>query len=254
MTVVIVIIVLTYILLSIIMAKYPDLFFDSSNQRMDGKRMRGNTLLVIAHPDDECMFFGPAIISFMRQKRGRDKFMILCLSNGDQSGGQSGEIRQQELFRAARILGLSPSDVTVTLSEHLKDGRDWSEILITNIVHQHCEKNSIRNIITFDEYGVSGHKNHISIFHAAKNVPGITLFALESVSIFRKYMSILDLPSSLMLNYVVPVKSWIEIIPFADQKIVAAALHQHVSQMVWFRRLYSYFSRFLFINTFQVYK
>lgn len=253
MAVFIVIITVAYIILSIMVAKYPQLFFDASGQRMDGKRIRGNTLLVIAHPDDECMFFGPTVISFLKQRRGREKFLILCLSNGDY-GGQNGEERQQEFFRAARVLGLVAADVTVTLSDRMKDGRDWSEVLITNIVHQHCEKNAIRNIITFDEFGVSGHKNHVSVFHAVKNVPGITLFALESVSIFRKYASILDLPFSLMLNYVLPSKPWTEIISSTDREIVVTALFQHQSQMVWFRRLYSYFSRYLFINSFQVYK
>ena len=253
MSLFIVIIAVSYVVLSVIVAKFPHFFFDTSGQRMDGKRIRGNTLLVIAHPDDECMFFGPTVVSFLKQRRGRDKFLILCLSNGDH-GGQNGEERQQEFFRAARVLGLAASDVTVTLSEHLKDGRDWNEVLITNIVHQHCEKNLIRNIITFDEFGVSGHKNHISVFHAVKNVPGITLFALESVSIFRKYASIMDLPFSLMLNYVLPSKPWTEIVSSTDRDIVVSALHQHTSQMVWFRRLYSIFSRYLFVNTFQVYK
>lgn len=248
-----VIIVVVYVVLSIIVANFPQFFFDASGQRMDGKRIRGNTLLVIAHPDDECMFFGPTIVSFLKQRRGRDKFLILCLSNGDH-GSENGEERQQELFRAARSLGLAAADVTVTLSEHLKDGRDWNEILISNIVYQHCQKSAIRNILTFDEYGVSGHKNHISIFHAVKNVPGVTVFALESVSIFRKYASVFDLPLSLMLNYMLPSKPWTEIISASDRSIVIEALSQHKSQMVWFRRLYSIFSRYLFINTFQVYK
>jgi len=253
MAIFVVIIAVIYIVLSVIVAKFPRFFFDASGQRMDGKRIRGNSLLVIAHPDDECMFFAPTVISFLKQRRGRERFLILCLSNGDY-GRQLGGERQQEFFRAARVLGLHASDVTVTLSEHLKDGRDWSETLITNIVHLHCEKNAVKNIITFDEFGVSGHKNHISVFHAVKNVPGITLLALESVSIFRKYASVLDLPFSLMLNKVLPSKPWTEIICMTDREVAVSALYEHKSQMVWFRRLYALFSRYLFINTFQVYK
>lgn len=50
-----------------------------------------NVLFVIAHPDDECMFFGPAIMSLIhppfsdtssRKKRAKDVF-ILCLSDGN---------------------------------------------------------------------------------------------------------------------------------------------------------------------------
>lgn len=245
--------IIAYIVLSVIVAKLPHLFFDAGTQRMDGKRIRGNTLLVIAHPDDESMFFGPTIVSFQKQKRGRDKFLILCLSNGD-ADGQCGEKRQQEFFSAAQTFGLAACDVTVLLTDRLKDGRDWSELMIANIVHQHCEKHSIRNVLTFDEYGVSGHKNHVSIFHAVKTVPGVTLLALESVPLFRKYASILDLPLSLALNYVRPSKPWAEIISVNDRRLVLRALYQHQSQMVWFRRLYALFSRYLFINTFQVYK
>ena len=49
--------------------------------------------LVIAHPDDECMFFYPTI---SRAKR----LHIICLSNGGYDG--LGEQREKELQRAAR--------------------------------------------------------------------------------------------------------------------------------------------------------
>lgn len=38
-------------------------------------------LLVTAHPDDECMFFGPTLIALGRRKNCR--IFVLCLSNGE---------------------------------------------------------------------------------------------------------------------------------------------------------------------------
>ena len=59
--------------------------------------LTGETLiLVIAHPDDEAMFFYPTI---SRAKR----LHIICLSNGGYDG--LGEQREKELQRAARRLG-----------------------------------------------------------------------------------------------------------------------------------------------------
>lgn len=37
-------------------------------------------LLVTAHPDDECMFFGPTIIAL--KKRSNCRIFLLCLSSG----------------------------------------------------------------------------------------------------------------------------------------------------------------------------
>lgn len=37
-------------------------------------------LIVVAHPDDECMFFGPTVLNFTRQKNCT--VYIMCLSTG----------------------------------------------------------------------------------------------------------------------------------------------------------------------------
>lgn len=236
------------------MAKYPHYFFNRNEQRMNGQRMSGNTVIVIAHPDDESMFFGPAIVSLMKQKRGREKVYILCLSIGDYYG--HGGLRQTEMRDAAAVYGIRETDVIILDQQHLlKDGSIWNASPITVIVQDFVAKHSISNIITFDEYGVSGHHNHGSVFFAVKRIPGVLFFSLESVSIFRKYISIFDLPISLLINFLRPSKSWIEMVSFEDYvKIVRVALFRHQSQMLWYRRLYSIFSRYMFINTFQVYK
>lgn len=47
-----------------------------------GKSLNGakRVLLVIAHPDDECMFFGPTILNFT--KKNDAVVYLLCLSTG----------------------------------------------------------------------------------------------------------------------------------------------------------------------------
>lgn len=40
----------------------------------------GNILLIIAHPDDECMFFSPTILSLT--KSSQHNVYLLCLSEG----------------------------------------------------------------------------------------------------------------------------------------------------------------------------
>ena len=39
----------------------------------------GNVLLITAHPDDECMFFAPTILSLQQQEV---QVYLLCLSEG----------------------------------------------------------------------------------------------------------------------------------------------------------------------------
>ena len=236
------------------MAKHPDYFFNRNEQRMNGHRMSGNSLIVIAHPDDESMFFGPTIVSLMRQRRGREKVYLLCLSIGDYYG--EGGTRQREMLDAAAVYGIRENDIIIVDQQnHLKDGNIWNASVVAGIVHDFVLRHSIVNVITFDEYGVSGHHNHGSVFFGVKRVPGVTVFSLESVSILRKYICILDLPVSLLYNFMMPSKSWVEMASFNDYlTVIRVALFRHESQMVWFRRLYSIFSRYMFINTFQVYK
>ena len=57
-------------------------------------------LLVIAHPDDEAMFFSPLLLSF----HSKQSIFILCLSNGNIEG--LGEIRTQEVLQQLSLFSL----------------------------------------------------------------------------------------------------------------------------------------------------
>lgn len=59
--------------------------------------------LLIAHPDDEAMFFAPTVLALTRPGTG-NHVKILCLSSGDAAG--LGETRKRELVKSGLVLGL----------------------------------------------------------------------------------------------------------------------------------------------------
>jgi LmbE family N-acetylglucosaminyl deacetylase len=74
-------------------------------------------VLVIAHPDDEVMFFTPTLLSL---SRAGHHLSILCLSNGNFEG--IGNIRTNELIKSAAMFGIATKDVYVLDDPQLQDG------------------------------------------------------------------------------------------------------------------------------------
>ena len=58
---------------------------------------------LIAHPDDEAMFFAPTVLALTRPEAG-NRVSMLSLSSGDAEG--LGETRRRELVESALVLGL----------------------------------------------------------------------------------------------------------------------------------------------------
>lgn len=205
-------------------------------------------MFVIAHPDDECMFFGPLIMK-LAQKNDCEVY-LLCLSKGnyDKEGGR----RKKELWESCRILGIPDSNITLIMSTLLPDDPKvkWREDILGSLILNHVEALSIDTVITFDKHGVSNHANHCSLFYAMallsveKKLPkNCYAYALETTSILRKYSCVLDMPISYLMsshNYVVSL---------AERSTIKRAMQAHASQLVWFRSLYLLFSRYLFINS-----
>jgi N-acetylglucosaminylphosphatidylinositol deacetylase len=73
-----------------------------------------NILLVIAHPDDEVMFFGPTLIGITNSSENNVR--VLCLSNGSTSISTGllivgnaeglGHVREQELIKSVSYFGI----------------------------------------------------------------------------------------------------------------------------------------------------
>lgn len=204
-------------------------------------------LLVIAHPDDECMFFVPTVVSL--QQAGHRVF-VLCTSTGDFDG--LGSVRQRELFASCAALGIAESDVRVLDVPDLQDGmaNKWPATVVAQATEDFvAEHPDIDKIITFDEGGVSGHPNHIAVFRGVEKYAAaarIPLFKLESTNIFRKYVGPLDALWSAATSYMVPGAM---LTVNANPLVVHRAMVAHWSQYVWFRRLFVVFSRYSTLNT-----
>ena len=132
--------------------------------------------LLIAHPDDEAMFFSPILLWLTRPELG-NQVLILCLSSGDADG--LGHIRKDELTKSALLLGVtSPEHVVVVEDEKLPDSMTarWDAKLIAGILMRYFAPEiaktpseeepmaAVDAIITFDKGGVSGHPN-LSLIH-----------------------------------------------------------------------------------------
>uniref|UniRef100_A0A9L0SPD0 N-acetylglucosaminylphosphatidylinositol deacetylase n=1 Tax=Equus caballus TaxID=9796 RepID=A0A9L0SPD0_HORSE len=85
-----------------------------SSERMKSQEQAGllgggsRSLLVIAHPDDEAMFFAPTVLGLARL---RHRVSLLCFSAGNYYN--QGEIRKKELLQSCDVLGIPPSSVRI---------------------------------------------------------------------------------------------------------------------------------------------
>ncbi|RUS28283.1 hypothetical protein BC938DRAFT_482074 [Jimgerdemannia flammicorona] len=104
-------------------------------------------LLLTAHPDDECMFFGPTLLK-LAEKEVRNEIWGLCLSTGNFDG--IGHIRKYELIKSYQTLGVDPSHVTVLDHSELQDGmkNNWRPELVAEVVKDVVKNNSI-DVVSF---------------------------------------------------------------------------------------------------------
>ncbi|KAK9844122.1 hypothetical protein WJX81_005137 [Elliptochloris bilobata] len=126
-----------------------------------------SALLVIAHPDDETLFFLPTLQGL--QAAGT-RVAILCLSTGNADG--MGSVRTEELRAACNVLNVASEDLEVVDHPGLQDGRGnrWSPYLILPVVTAAIGKHSAEVVITFDAWGVSGHPNHVAVSEAIRPI------------------------------------------------------------------------------------
>ncbi|KAI9258146.1 putative deacetylase LmbE-like domain-containing protein [Phascolomyces articulosus] len=215
-------------------------------------------LILTAHPDDECMFFGPTITALRSVSKTR--VHVLCLSTGNADG--LGVTRKKELTRSCQVLGIPPSNVKALDHAELQDGmkNTWSPSLIATIIKDYVSKHKIDTMITFDDYGVSGHPNHIAAYNGARHFiesckDKIKLYTLSSILLPRKYIGIGDLVFMTIEKRLFHNKKKEEneedvvfVSSPLDYLISHKAMRRHDSQLVWFRWLYVTFSRYMFVN------
>ncbi|KAL7748872.1 hypothetical protein RI367_005785 [Sorochytrium milnesiophthora] len=225
-------------------------------------------LLVVAHPDDECMFFAPILLQLAR--RG-ESVWVLCLSTGGYY--ELGAVRKNELVRSCQALGVPSDRVAVVDDSNLPDNPTvmWDATVVLDKVIAHKKKHNITTIITFDDRGVSGHINHRAIWQALESgkkthetaLKGTTIATLRSTSTVRKYISLFDMlfTATLDLNgkdqsavASTGPKQWLALSTLSDVWQARQAMYCHRSQLVWFRRLYILFSRYMVVNVLDVHR
>ena len=202
-------------------------------------------LLVISHPDDESMFFGPTIQAL---RRAGARTHILCLSNGDADG--LGAVREKELESARKFLGVDSSEVVN--DSKLKDGfkEAWPEETIAARVEASVRRLDANVVLTFDAKGVSGHPNHVAAYRgvrrwaaAARKISASPeTWALVTVNPLRKFLTFGDVFASFALESHVLVAA-------TSAMEVRRAMSLHRSQWVWYRKLFVLFSRYAYVNS-----
>ncbi|NXL23529.1 PIGL acetylase, partial [Setophaga kirtlandii] len=174
-----------------------------------------------------------------------------------------GEIRKKELEQSCCVLGIPASDVTVIDHRDLPDDPavEWDPQLLATLVLEHIAAKNINLVVTFDAGGVSGHANHISLYKAVRYSVCKLLWAglvllrkqkqgrcrvlvLESVNLFRKYISFLDVLISCLLP-----RDALFILTEEETEQAKRAMRCHRSQLLWFRQLYLLSSRYLVLNS-----
>ncbi|XP_065027789.1 probable N-acetylglucosaminyl-phosphatidylinositol de-N-acetylase isoform X3 [Musa acuminata AAA Group] len=131
-----------------------------------GSGKKRNVLLVIAHPDDESMFFAPTILFLNSEGHN---IHILCISTGNAEG--VGNNRKVEIYRACAILKIPLQQVKVLDHPCLQDGFEntWDHELLARLIEDEIKVWDIDSLITFDDFGVSGHPNHRDVHHGIRS-------------------------------------------------------------------------------------
>lgn len=191
---------------------------------------------------------------------------VLCLSTGNFDG--LGTTRKMEMQRSCdRIASIK----TCSVLEHpeLQDGMDkrWAPEVVSREVGKFVESHGIKTILTFDDYGVSFHPNHIDVSRGVKHYAlekerttrtklhndsiaskdddeRLTVVMLRTTAWIRKFIGGFDI---LITN----LSKRDEGLYISGNPLRCLhALTAHWSQMVWFRWLWCFFSRYCTVNSF----
>ncbi|TKC53167.1 hypothetical protein EI555_006665, partial [Monodon monoceros] len=127
----------------------------------------------------------------------------------------------------------------------------WDTERVADVLLRHVEASRINLVVTFDAGGVSGHSNHVALYAAARTLhaqgklpKGCLVLTLQSVNLLRKYLSLLDLPCSLLC-----ARDALFLLSRREAAQAQRAMSCHRSQLLWFRHLYVLFSRYMRINS-----
>ncbi|GAA5846136.1 hypothetical protein JCM9279_005832 [Rhodotorula babjevae] len=214
-----------------------------------------SVLWVTAHPDDESFFFAPTILNLLDSPH-KTQGALLCLSIGNHDG--LGDTRRQELSASCAALGIARDRCTALDLPALPDDPKvwWQTEEVEEVVRRHVKAWDVDAIISFDDYGVSGHANHRALSSALSSVSAADptfpqLYAVESTSVLAKYTSLVLLPLTLLSRLLPSTSSSASPPPglfinsLAQYRATRRSFAAHESQAVWFRTLFVSWSRYL---------
>ena len=118
-----------------------------------------SVLVVCAHPDDESFGLGAVLTALVDQGA---RTTVLCFTRGEASTlhateGDLATVRSREFERAARVLGVSESEMLDYPDGHLAD---QSPSELTAHVVRMARRVDADLLLTFDEGGITGHPDH----------------------------------------------------------------------------------------------
>ncbi|GLI62132.1 hypothetical protein VaNZ11_004695, partial [Volvox africanus] len=224
-------------------------------------------LLVVAHPDDESLFFSTYINN---AARSGVEVHILCLSTGNASG--LGQIRVAEMRQACAALKVPESRLIIADDPQLQDGfHPWSADAICKHLAAAFKLIQPDELVTFDAGGVSGHPNHTSIYHAVRHFMtemqsgqacGCNGHSSGNGGGGGKRCRVYTLVThQLLLKFTGPLGVLVLLgasclasgpgsaVLFArDPSLSFRAMIRHRSQLVWYRLLFVLFSTYTYAN------
>jgi len=216
------------------------------------KRANTTLILIIAHPDDESMFFVPTISCF-----DPDEVHVICLSTGNADG--LGSVREFELeIACSKVFGIPKANIDIINHPDLLDGMQerWPISTVSEVVFESMSripKHHPFTVVTFDQNGVSGHSNHIATSYGVirmfqeneVELQHASLLLLNSLSLHRKYSGILE---AIYLSFAYDENRLV----FGNNEISLSyrAMKAHSSQFVWYRKLFVLFSAYSFVNSY----
>jgi LmbE family N-acetylglucosaminyl deacetylase len=115
--------------------------------------MSKKILIVIAHPDDESIFFSGLI-----QSHDPDNFRVICVTDGNADG--HGQVRSQQFSEAMKIMGVS--DFKILSFPDVYEKRLDHQALCEEL----CQYSDIKEIYTHGILGEYGHPHHQDVSFA----------------------------------------------------------------------------------------
>uniref|UniRef100_A0A7S2HFT7 N-acetylglucosaminylphosphatidylinositol deacetylase n=1 Tax=Zooxanthella nutricula TaxID=1333877 RepID=A0A7S2HFT7_9DINO len=196
------------------------------------------------------MFFWPTLLQLCAA--GAD-VSVLCLSTGNFDG--LGATRKEEMCRSCARLRIGPKNLDILDLDSLQDGFwAWPEDVIAARVREFIRTRGVGLVLTFDGIGVSGHPNHISTslgvrracdICAVEGSSSFEVLLLESAPLPWKYFGWLCIWADAFRERADAARCTCRS-PLACLRALAC----HWSQLVWYRVLFTLFSRYAFVNTY----